>query len=145
MNLNFCRHHCGRASHPHEVMYDHIEQKWYLFMNDDYHRWGQDGCGCISIEDASALFKHVPEGWCTLYGNVFRFEYGNAEDIMWKIRIKSSEGCTCPFIAEHIMYDMNHDKKIEEWRECEEKRQKLVEDRMKKYQEKEDAKRKELS
>jgi len=144
MNINFCRYHCGKAFHPEEIIHVAKDDSWYLFMSDGGNHPLHDGCGCIRIDDASALLKPLPDGWYKTGDNIYRFECGNAEDFMWKIRMKPNCESLCPYLAEHTMYDLNHERKLSEWHEREGKRRELIKERMEKYEERKNAEREEL-
>ena len=124
MNLNFCRFNCGKAYHPRKIIRTD-EGEWYVCMNENYNN--NNECNYVRIEPVPELIDNPPEGWHSYDGNEIWFEHGNAEDVMWKIKLASGE-TSCPYMAEHVLYDIQHEKKIEEWRCHEEKRKALAEE-----------------
>ena len=88
-----------------------------------------DTCDFVEIEDASEFLENPPPGWDRVRGSdeIGMYE-GNAEDFMWKIHLKEGQS-SCPFLAEHLMYDLHHERKVSEWRQREEKRLALIEER----------------
>ncbi len=130
MNLNFCRHHCGKSWHPRKIMIT-SEGEWYLCMGDAFN----DECRYVRIEPIPKFMKNPPKGWYKCGSDELLFEEGNAEDDMWSVKLASGES-SCPFVAEHTLYDIQHEKRMDDWRDKEAKRLVLIEDRMKKQEEK---------
>ena len=124
MNLNFCRYRCGKTWHPGKILITK-EGEWYLGMGDAF-----ESCECnyLRIEPVPEFLKHPPKGWFICGNSGLFFEDGNAEHAMWRIRIVSGE---CPYIAEHTMYDIQHEQRMDDWKEKESKRLALIEGRLK--------------
>lgn len=130
MNLNFCRYHCRKAFRP-RYIFRSRDGKWFLCMNEGFANGHNEGdCTYVEIEDASKLIKHPPEGWFKTNENEITFEDGNAEDVLWEVHLKGGES-VCPYLAEHLMHDIQHDKRIAEWHCREKTRMRLIEERIK--------------
>ena len=130
MNLNFCRYHCRKAFHPRYIFHSR-DGKWFLCMNEGFANGHNEGdCTYVEIEDASNLVKQPPEGWYKLANDELHFDRGDASGMMWGIRLKG-EDSACPYFAEHLMYDIQHEKRIEEWHCREKTRRELIEGRIK--------------
>ena len=126
MNLNFCRYKCGKSFHPSEI-FVLSNGKFILSMSDS--TMNGECQYCIYIEDAWNLIESPPKGWFRGSANSIKFEYGNAEDVLWGIRMTPDS--ECPYFTEHTMYDIGHDRRLAEWREHEELRKKIIEERKK--------------
>lgn len=131
MNINICRFHCGKCYHP-EKIFRMQDGEWYLAMEGSYHRMcnaGEESCSYLEIEDASDLLEHPPKGWCRFHDELF-FEEGNAESVLWRIHLKGGES-RCRFMAEHMMYDMEHEKRLADWKLHDAERKRLIDERIK--------------
>ena len=136
MNLNFCRFKCGKSWHPRKILRT-SKGEWFAVMNDlsDAH----NRCNYVRIEPVQELFDNPPAGWLSINKNELHFEYGNAEDALWNVKLFVDD-TSCPYVAEHTMYDIQHEKRIEDWKEKEALRLSMVQKRMKMHEEMENAK-----
>ena len=135
MNFNFCRFSCGKSWHPTRIIRT-SKGEWFVVMNDiDAH--GE--CSYVRIEPVQELFDNPPEGWFLINKNELLFEHGNAEDALWKVKLFVDD-TACPYVAEHTMYDIQHEKRIDDWKEKEALRMDMVQERMKMHEERENAK-----
>jgi hypothetical protein len=135
MNFNFCRFSCGKSWHPTRIIRT-SKGEWFVVMNDiDAH--GE--CSYVRIEPVQELFDNPPEGWFPINKNELLFEHGNAEDALWKVKLFVDD-TACPYVAEHTMYDIQHEKRIDDWKEKEALRMAMVQERMKMHEERENAK-----
>lgn len=133
MNLNFCRWKCNKMgrNHPQKIIHTKYDQ-WILIMDDSiYYGNGSAPCSNVEIEPVPELFENPPKGWSRCE-NALYFDDGNAEDLLWRVKLKGGE-YACPFLAEHMMYDIQHEKRLEDWKKKEQKRLALIEDRLKKH------------
>lgn len=131
MNLNFCRYKCGKSWHPDRIV-RRDDGTFVLLMQNDGSSWNCNDATCryVEIEDASDFMRHPPDGWMKndRVGEVVLYS-GNAEDSMWRIRLKGY----CPYVAEHLLYDIQHEKRLEEWRRKESDRMALLADRIERH------------
>ena len=136
MNFNFCRFSCGKSWHPTRIVKT-SKGEWFVVANEwmDAH----DKCSYIRIEPVQELLDNPPDGWLPINKNELLFEHGNVEDVLWKVKLFVDD-TSCPYVAEHTMYDMQHEKRIEDWKEKEALRLSMVQKRMKMHKEKENAK-----
>ena len=129
MNLNFCRFHCGKSWHPTRILKT-TRGEWFVVMNDSSHI--DEHCDWRRIEPAQDLFDNPPDGWLPISDNELMFEHGNAEDALWRVKLLADEA-SCPYMAEHTMYDIAHEDRKKEWAKKEQKRRAFIEERMKKH------------
>lgn len=106
-------------------------------MNESYEAY--DKCNYVRIEPVQELFGNPPDGWFLINRNELLFEHGNAEDALWKVKLFVDD-TACPYVAEHTMYDIQHEKRIDDWKEKEPLRMAMVQERMKMRKEMENAK-----
>jgi len=139
MNWNLCRHKCGKVWNPSAIIRA-MDGNWYLLMDDQIGSFSNE-CSCLQIEPPQEfLDNHPPRGWLRnnaegRHSQAVRYDYafGDVEDVMWKVRLVATQS-SCPYVAEHIMYDLQHENKISLWRAKEKKRLARVMERLEKTQ-----------
>ena len=136
MNFNFCRFRCGKAWNPMRIVRA-SKGEWFVVMNgsEDSH----DKCSYVRIEPVQELLDKPPDGWFLVSGSELVFDHGNAEDALWKVRL-FADGTSCPYVAEHTMYDIQHERRIDGWKEKEAPRMAMAQRRMRMHKEMENAK-----
>jgi hypothetical protein len=106
-------------------------------MNESYEAYNK--CNYVRIEPVQELLDNPPDGWLLINNNELMFEHGNAEDVLWKVKLFVDD-TACPYVAEHMMYDIQHENRIDGWKKKESLRMAIVQKRMKMYEEKKNAK-----
>ena len=134
MNIDICLRQCERMGRPRKLVKYEDGQCWlYMSENSPFSdSYGDGDCTCVPVENASSLFETPPNGWSKEKGHkcevLYLYDLSKSDDAFWKLSL-SPKNNPCPYVAEHMMDDIRHEKRKNEWRRKEEARKKLIEER----------------
>ena len=124
MDIEFCCNKCGRGTRPTRLVWMRDSGTWRLMMETRFSNDSFDHeCNFIEVDGAQELLEKPPHDCSVHCGELVFYENADVDRILWDVQLKDK---SCPYLAEHMMSDIRHRDRMEEWRRREERRKELV-------------------